>query len=413
MNVRELFNRNQNQNKKPEMSKIVDEIPAPLTTDEEEKEEDKFSVYSYSADVVKADPNDELINPLKNYVKTYLAKDVMLLILIPFILRRFPTIYSLNGSSQEVIGLFEASLPSPMKEQVELVHEHKNQQLSSVPVESRVALKNARLAYPKIRALIEKMILEVAKHGYGSDIPCFLDTPKRSVKLNDDGSVASKKSTASKQSTEKSVKVVVVKPTDEVSPLPTEEGLVDTDDEKTADDDLVEDVVKNDEAVKKKLTFLGRRSSTNGVQQDLYETPPEVTMALLNTVFADVVDPSQFVVYDPCAGHDAILKVFEGKGYQVVGDDLYTKEVKKDFLLNHDLPTFSAIVTNPPYSNSTKMLEKMYLLGKPFAILIPMCNLCRGGKMNLLFEYGITIYLLNKRPRFLHNGKEVQVDEVA
>ena len=70
-------------------------------------------------------------------------------------------------------------------------------------------------------------------------------------------------------------------------------------------------------------------------------------------------------------------------------------------------------MTNPPFSQSTKFLERLYLEGKPFCVLLPAVNLVRKAKMNLFYEFGITVYALNTRPRFLHEDKEVQVEDTA
>ena len=155
------------------------------------------------------------------------------------------------------------------------------------------------------------------------------------------------------------------------------------------------------------------RTNPNGSLTDLYETPDETTEELHRTMFADVVNPGLMTIYDPCCGHDAILKVFERHGFKVIGDDLHTKPDKKDFITNPDLPPYDIIVTNPPFSCSTKILFRLYEEGKPFCVLLPVANLVRKAKMEYFFEFGITVHALNTVPRFKHEGKDVQVQETA
>ena len=99
--------------------------------------------------------------------------------LIPKIIIRFPTIYSFNGSSRDVLGLFEASLPSLMLEQAVLYRKYWNRKITTVPPDEKRAVQLARESYASIRVLIIKMIVEVARYTYGSDIPTFLETPKK------------------------------------------------------------------------------------------------------------------------------------------------------------------------------------------------------------------------------------------
>ena len=85
------------------------------------------------------------------------------------------------------------------------------------------------------------------------------------------------------------------------------------------------------EAVPKVHKFLGSRTNPKASLSDLYETSAEAIEELIRTKFADVLNPSQMVIYDPACGHNAILNVFEKQGFQVVGDDLHTHPDKKDF----------------------------------------------------------------------------------
>lgn len=102
-------------------------------------------------DVVIADPNDELILPIRAYATAFAAKEVALMALLAIIVIRFPSIYSFNGSSREVIGLFEAGLPKDLKAHVDLFRKYKNRKMTTIPPEEKQAVQLAREAYKEIR----------------------------------------------------------------------------------------------------------------------------------------------------------------------------------------------------------------------------------------------------------------------
>jgi len=62
--------------------------------------------------------------------------------------------------------------------------------------------------------------------------------------------------------------------------------------------------------------------------------------------------------------------------------------------------SFDLIVTNPPFSLKGEFLERAYLLGKPFAFLLPLTTF-EGLKRQALFRrYGLEVVLFDRRINF-------------
>ena len=69
------------------------------------------------------------------------------------------------------------------------------------------------------------------------------------------------------------------------------------------------------------------------------------------------------------------------------------------FSLIHDINiknSVDAIVSNPPYSTKDTILEQLYALGKPFAMLMPIATL-QGIKRYNSFKNGIQLLTFDKR----------------
>ena len=77
--------------------------------------------------------------------------------------------------------MFEASLPANMKIHVDIYRRYKNRKINTVPPEDRQALQLARDEWRGIRGIIIKMIVEVARYAYGSNVQTFLETPESTI----------------------------------------------------------------------------------------------------------------------------------------------------------------------------------------------------------------------------------------
>lgn len=82
---------------------------------------------------------------------------------------------------------------------------------------------------------------------------------------------------------------------------------------------------------------------------DLYETPPEATQALLKAFELPKT------IWEPAAGRGAIVRVLEGAGHHVICSDKVDYGFgypQQDFLTDIFVPPVDAIVTNPPFRHA-------------------------------------------------------------
>lgn len=99
------------------------------------------------------------------------------------------------------------------------------------------------------------------------------------------------------------------------------------------------------------------------------------------------------------------VKVLVENGHTVIYSHQWDN---KDFFnyTETEIANIDYIISNPPYSVKDKVLEKLYELGKPFAMLLPISTL-EGVKRNEMFnKYGVELLVLDKRINFMEgNGK--------
>ena len=67
---------------------------------------------------------------------------------------------------------------------------------------------------------------------------------------------------------------------------------------------------------------------------------------------------------------------------------------------------FDVIVSNPPYTQKDRVIERLYELEKPFAVLLPLNSLQGVGRYRY-FKNGIQILTFDKRIGF-HNAENME-----
>ena len=97
----------------------------------------------------------------------------------------------------------------------------------------------------------------------------------------------------------------------------------------------------------------------------------------------------------------AFYQLFKENGYMVVRSDLSDG---LDFF-TYEPPKYDCIVSNPPFSQKSKVLKRLYELGKPFAMLLPLTSLQSIDRYKY-FNQGIQILAFDKRIAF-HNPQSM------
>jgi len=120
-----------------------------------------------------------------------------------------------------------------------------------------------------------------------------------------------------------------------------------------------------------------------------FQTPPVALNPLLGYL------PRR--IWECACGKGNLVNYLLAKGFEVVASDIQDGHNFLDWTPPFD--DYDCIVTNPPYSLKDQFLKRCYLLGKPFALLMPLTTL-EGKRQRWLEEYGIEIILLDKRLNF-------------
>jgi hypothetical protein len=105
----------------------------------------------------------------------------------------------------------------------------------------------------------------------------------------------------------------------------------------------------------------------------------------------------KWLIWECCYGQGDLKKHFESEGFKVYGNK------DNDFFktnFNCDI-----IITNPPYSNKRKFIERAIKLNKKFAFLVPITTLEGKESMKLFKDLRIQIIIPSKRINFLPNKK--------
>jgi len=127
----------------------------------------------------------------------------------------------------------------------------------------------------------------------------------------------------------------------------------------------------------------------NSVVNDEIYTPVEALYPILN-----YIDKNK-IIWECCYGNGDLAKHLKYLGYKVIGkkEDFFSTDYDCDLIL-----------TNPPYSNKRKFIERAFELDKPFAFLVPLTTLEGRFAMKLFSDKNIQLIIPNKRIDFIKKG---------
>jgi len=89
----------------------------------------------------------------------------------------------------------------------------------------------------------------------------------------------------------------------------------------------------------------------------------------------------------------AFVQAFSERGYKVIHSHI---ENGQDFFGYAPDEPFDCIVSNPPFSKKDRVLERLYEIQKPFAILLPLNSLQGIGRYRN-FRNGLQLLAFDKR----------------
>ena len=140
-----------------------------------------------------------------------------------------------------------------------------------------------------------------------------------------------------------------------------------------------------------KVTMFNPKERSD--KQQLFETPRNVTIALLKVVesYGYLTEDAHF--HEPFEGNGLMTSVFKERGIQFTSEDLFIKPPFVDFYSTSIPPQTTVVVTNPPFRGIAKFFETMASNGNNIIIifLIDLHNL-----------YFIKVYLFSSSQKWMH-----------
>ena len=100
----------------------------------------------------------------------------------------------------------------------------------------------------------------------------------------------------------------------------------------------------------------------------------------------------------------------ESQYYKVLKENNYNVECLhltngEDFFLNM-FDEYDLIISNPPFSIKDQIIERLYLIDKPFIVLLPLTALSGIKRVGMFKKYGIDLIIFDKRINYIIRGKQ-------
>ena len=154
-------------------------------------------------------------------------------------------------------------------------------------------------------------------------------------------------------------------------------------------------------------TILANRSAIDRNKTDFYETPPEVTFALLDFLESQNLITPGCMIWEPACGRGKMTQVMLDRGYAVLGTDLHPEiagQPSVDFLTADKACDW--IITNPPFSKATAFISHALELDMPCAFLLKSQFWHARSRVQMFRDNPPSYILpLTWRPDFLYGAK--------
>ena len=97
------------------------------------------------------------------------------------------------------------------------------------------------------------------------------------------------------------------------------------------------------------------------------------------------------------------VKMFRERGFNVI---IGHKDTGQDFF-NIDTPECDYIISNPPYSLKERILQRLFSINKPFAMLVGVVGLFESQiRFNMFASNEFEVLYINKRIAYFKDYKE-------
>lgn len=123
---------------------------------------------------------------------------------------------------------------------------------------------------------------------------------------------------------------------------------------------------------------------------DDFQTPPAALKPLYPFLNKD------WKIWECATGKGNLAEALRGGGYDVIDTDILTG---LDFL-TYRPENFDCILTNPPFKYKQQFLERAYMLGVPFAFLLPLTTFETAKRQALFLKYGLEVVFFDRRINF-------------
>ena len=135
-----------------------------------------------------------------------------------------------------------------------------------------------------------------------------------------------------------------------------------------------------------------------GSGNDEFYTPEYAILPIIKYI------PKNSTIWCPFDTDNSLfVKLFKKNGCNVVNTHL---EDGQDFF-KIDVPNCNYIISNPPYSLKTEVFERLFEIGKPFAMLVGVVGLFESQKrFNLFKNNQFEIMYFNKRVSYFKSYDE-------
>ena len=112
------------------------------------------------------------------------------------------------------------------------------------------------------------------------------------------------------------------------------------------------------------------------------------------------------VVWCPFDTEESLfVKVLKEQGHEIISTHINTGV---DFF-NCIVPECDYIISNPPYSKKSEVFERLFQIGKPFAMLVGVVGLFESQKrFNMFASNDFEIMYMNKRIAYFKSYKEAK-----